>query len=219
MDICTCGAQLLPDSLFCHKCGKPQREIGPEEPPEPEPVAAPAVVVQAVQPPPAPTPEAAGLTFTNTSAVRPALILGPIALLLMGSLAPVSALLWIGAGFMAVSMHYQRTGKLLTVRGGLRIGWITGVLMFGIYSVLFTASMVMISNNGGLANTLRQQWQMQKANPNDPRIQEFLRLIDTPSGAISFSLMALLMLFVAVTMLSMAGGAIGARFVSRNRTM
>src|SRR5258706_16455256 len=23
---CTCGAQLPPDALFCHKCGKPQRE-------------------------------------------------------------------------------------------------------------------------------------------------------------------------------------------------
>jgi len=26
-DNCTCGAELPPDSLFCHKCGKPQREI------------------------------------------------------------------------------------------------------------------------------------------------------------------------------------------------
>src|ERR1017187_9471093 len=26
-EFCTCGAQLPPDSLFCHKCGKPQRDV------------------------------------------------------------------------------------------------------------------------------------------------------------------------------------------------
>ncbi len=37
-DFCTCGAQLPPDALFCHKCGKPQREIAPvaAEAPAPE---------------------------------------------------------------------------------------------------------------------------------------------------------------------------------------
>ena len=30
-ETCTCGAQLPPDSLFCHKCGKPQREIAEPE--------------------------------------------------------------------------------------------------------------------------------------------------------------------------------------------
>ena len=40
-DFCTCGAQLAPDSLFCHKCGKPQRDIVTPEPPPAE-VSAPA---------------------------------------------------------------------------------------------------------------------------------------------------------------------------------
>ena len=26
-EFCTCGTKLVPDSLFCHKCGKAQREI------------------------------------------------------------------------------------------------------------------------------------------------------------------------------------------------
>ncbi|MCI0366268.1 MAG: zinc-ribbon domain-containing protein, partial [Phycisphaerales bacterium] len=25
-EICTCGAELLPESRFCHKCGRPLRE-------------------------------------------------------------------------------------------------------------------------------------------------------------------------------------------------
>jgi len=31
-EFCSCGAQLPPDALFCHKCGKPQRELVAPEP-------------------------------------------------------------------------------------------------------------------------------------------------------------------------------------------
>ncbi len=31
-DFCTCGAQLPLDALFCHKCGKPQRDVIEPEP-------------------------------------------------------------------------------------------------------------------------------------------------------------------------------------------
>ena len=34
---CSCGTRLVEDALFCHKCGKPTREIVPEEEPESEP--------------------------------------------------------------------------------------------------------------------------------------------------------------------------------------
>ena len=26
-EFCSCGSELPPDALFCHKCGKPQREL------------------------------------------------------------------------------------------------------------------------------------------------------------------------------------------------
>ena len=31
-EFCSCGAQLPPDALFCHKCGKPQRDIVEPDP-------------------------------------------------------------------------------------------------------------------------------------------------------------------------------------------
>src|SRR5215471_558408 len=34
-DFCSCGAQLPEDAVFCHKCGKPQREIAAAEPEAP----------------------------------------------------------------------------------------------------------------------------------------------------------------------------------------
>ena len=46
-DSCTCGAQLPPDALFCHKCGKPQRDlVTPDDPPEPVSAPAPQEAVQ-----------------------------------------------------------------------------------------------------------------------------------------------------------------------------
>ena len=47
-EFCTCGAELPPDALFCHKCGKPQREISAHVEEEP----AVSVPVEMAVPPP-----------------------------------------------------------------------------------------------------------------------------------------------------------------------
>jgi len=73
-EFCTCGAQLPPDALFCHKCGKPQRELVVPETHIPEhaefalPLAPSAV-----------NPEAAPMNFHNRVAVRIALLVAVIA--------------------------------------------------------------------------------------------------------------------------------------------
>ena len=70
-EFCTCGAQLPPDALFCHKCGKPQRDIVT---PEIEPNTYPAAVEASVAPPPpAPRLQPLPLNFHNPIAVRIAL--------------------------------------------------------------------------------------------------------------------------------------------------
>src|SRR5271169_2806271 len=119
-DFCTCGAELPPDALFCHKCGKAQREIV-----VPETVAPPAP-----EPPPIPvmhSPAALPLNFHNPVAVRIALMVAFSATLL-SLLLPF--LPWIAAGFFAVFIYRRRTGSLLNVTAGVRMGWITGIIMF-----------------------------------------------------------------------------------------
>jgi hypothetical protein len=207
-EFCTCGAQLPPDSLFCNKCGKPQRDvIAPE--PEPEGVAElvppPAEpVVVAPQPPP--------LNFHNLVAVRIAFVVAPVAFLLSW-IPALNLVLWIAAGFLAVFFHRRRTGDLLNVRAGVRLGWITGVLMFAITTVIFTLTIVPVAANGGIATLFRQQLK----NPSDPNVQEALRMLETAPGLVTILLVMLFMLFVFITLLSMAGGALGAKFVSRNQ--
>jgi hypothetical protein len=207
-EFCTCGAQLPPDSLFCHKCGKPQRDVIA---PEPEPES----VVEFIPPAAAPVaaePQPAALNFHNLVAVRIAFVVAPVAFLLSW-IPAVNLVLWIAAGFLAVFFHRRRTGVLLNVRGGVRLGWITGVLMFAITTVIFTLTIVPVAANGGIATLFRQQLK----NPTDPNVQEALRMLETAPGLAAILVVMLFMLFVFITLLSMAGGALGAKFGSRNQ--
>jgi hypothetical protein len=208
LEFCSCGAQLPPDSLFCHKCGKPQRDVVAQE-------SEPEIVDEIV--PPAPTPVAAApqppaLNFHNLVAVRIAFVVAPVAFLLSW-IPALNLLLWIAAGFLAVFFHRRRTGTSLNVRAGVRLGWITGVIMFAITTVIFTLTVVPVAANGGIATLFRQQLK----NPTDPNVQEALRMLETTPGLAAILLVMLFMLFIFITLLSMAGGALGAKFVSRNQ--
>jgi hypothetical protein len=207
---CTCGTRLVEDSLFCHTCGKPQREIEFYQPETTgvEPPPLPPVVIE-------PLP-VARLDFRNPIAVRVAFTVALVATLL--SWIPAIAIpLWGGAGYFAVVLYRRSTGALLNVKSGLQLGWITGVLLFGLTAIAFTLSLLPAASNGGLSAIFKQQMQTQIKDPNDPRLQEVLRLLDTASGQIVIVLAMLVMLFVMITVLSMAGGALGAKYAQRSR--
>ena len=209
-EFCTCGAQLPPDSLFCHKCGKPQRDIpepGVDPDAEPEPAPEVVVVVEAV------APQTLPLNFHNPVAVR---VAGTVALVatLPSWIPALNLFLWLGAGFFAVILYRRRTGMALNVRAGVRLGWITGVMMFVITTVIFTMTVVPMAANGGIADLFRQQFK----NATDPNVQEALRMLESSQGIIAILLMMLVMLFVFITFLSMAGGALGAKFAGRNQS-
>jgi hypothetical protein len=190
------------DALFCHKCGKPQREII-----EPEPVtqvdftpqAAPPVA--AVQRP---------LDFHNPVAVRIALMMSVCATLL--SFVPF--LNWVAAGFFAVFFYRRKTGSLLTVKAGVRLGWITGLLMFGFWAVLFTVQQIPAALNGRIGTIFQEQM---KAFPaSDPAVQQMLHFMQTGPGVAVMLVFSLAALFVFITGLSIAGGALGAKMVGRS---
>jgi hypothetical protein len=202
-DFCTCGAQLAPDSLFCHKCGKPQREVV-----APEPEVTTGVVVTDVEPPappPAPPPR---LNFHDPVAVRIGFTVALIATLLSW-IPALNLILWVAAGFAAVYLYRRRTGVFLNVRAGVRLGWITGVLMFVITTVIFTVTVIPAAANGGIATLFRQQFK----NASDPNVQEALRMLETAPGIATILLATLFMLFCFITLLAMAGGALGAKMV------
>jgi hypothetical protein len=204
-EFCTCGAQLVPDSLFCHKCGKPQREIVEQEPDITD-VVATAAVPEVPLPPPAPA--ALPLNFHNPIAVRVAFTVALVATLLSW-IPALNVILWVAAGFTAVYLYRRRTGAFLNVRAGVRLGWITGVLMFVITTVIFTLTVIPAAANGGIATLFKQQFK----NATDPNVQEALRMLETGPGVATILLATLFMLFCFITLLAMAGGALGAKMV------
>ncbi|HEY1339431.1 MAG TPA: zinc ribbon domain-containing protein [Bryobacteraceae bacterium] len=208
-DFCSCGAQLPPDAVFCHKCGKPQRAIGPEERAE-EPVIVltppPAVDVRRAEP--------AAMGFHNPVAVRIAFIVALVTIVttLLGQSLLLSLILWVAAGFFAVLFYSRRTGQSLNVKAGLRMGWITGVLLYGLTTVLFVVSIVAVSAKGGITAAFQAQFK----NNTDPNVQEALKLLQSGPGLATLLILTLIMLFVFITSLSMAGGALGAKMVGRD---
>jgi hypothetical protein len=195
-EFCTCGAQLASDSLFCHKCGKAQRDILEPEPQAPEPQVS-------ALPPPAPT--AAPLpTFRNPVALRIALMTAVLATFLFF----LPYLNCLAAGYFAAFFYRRRTGSRLNVVAGVRMGWITGVLMFAIMAALFTAFAVLFSGNEVFLAEIKSM--------SDPRaremLQEMLKIIQNRTDLA----LRLMQLFVFVTCLSMAGGALGAKLAGRD---
>lgn len=205
-EFCSCGAELPPDARFCHKCGRPQRAdaVPFEEPETPPRFAYP------------PAPAAAPVSFRNPVAVRVGLLAASLGALL--SWIPLLNLgfvvWWVAAGFYAVYLYSRRTGQMLTVRGGLRLGWITGILTFAIMTVLFTVAIVPAAMNaGGLAALFEQQ--MRNMPAGDPNVEEALRMLRNPAGLATVMFVMLGMFFALITLLCTVGGALGARIVGR----
>jgi hypothetical protein len=205
-EFCTCGSELPPDARFCHRCGKPQREeIVPETVapgPETTPEIATATATASTSAPPR-------VNFRNRTAVRIGLLMGCVASLL--SALPAMALglaglaiWWAAAGFLSVHLYRRRTGQFLSVDGGLRMGWITGLLGATVSCVLFTASMALLIGGGKFASLYHAQ--MEKMYGNDPNAQQALKSLENPSSLVVGLLFSLLL----ITLLCTAGGALGA---------
>jgi len=200
-EFCTCGSQLPPDALFCHKCGKPQREIViPETAPPVTGFVPPAAGIIPTPPVAKPLP----LNFHNRAAVKIALLVAGLATLLSFLL----YLNWFLAGFLAVFLYRRRTGQALNLESGVRMGWITGLMTFGIMVLILGCFGVSVHAIGGVT-----AFQSEFKGMMDPRMTEFLKILSSPSELA----MVLVQFFVFTTLLSMAGGALGVKLVKVNR--
>ena len=190
-DYCTCGAELPPEALFCHKCGKPQREIQPVEPEiaqEPPPAFSAPIQEQAA---------AALPSFRNPLALRIAAVVALVATFLVW----LPWINWLAGGFFAVVFYRRRTTGKVSLHAGLHLGWMTGVLMFAFLCVLIAGTMVALNAAGGVAAV-----ETQLKGLIDPNVAKALEVFQTRSGVVG----VLLEQFVMVSLLSMAGGLLGA---------
>ena len=116
---------------------------------EAEPVPFSRIIIEQVPPPPiAPV----WPSFQHPVALRAGIFAASLATLLC-LLLMIGFMIWLpAAGFLSVYLFSRRTGQLLSLRAGARMGWITGILSFVIITVLFTVSILSIGTHpGGLA--------------------------------------------------------------------
>jgi hypothetical protein len=174
--------------------------------------------IEEVTPPPLPvTPLAAAnealveINFQNGLAVRVSLIAAGLAVLLLGVAGVVgdpglqtiaSLLLALGSGFFAVYLYRARSGKPLSVLGGARLGWITGVFSFLILLVLITITFLALSDPSFKA---AMQKELEKAGkPTE------LQVLDKPAELV----LGFATIFVTLAMMASVGGAMGAKMLN-----
>lgn len=215
---CTCKTLLVEGALFCHNCGRPTRDLTeqhenlPPEPAQEPPAAPPAAPVSAA---------ASEIGFQNPAAVRVAVLMAGLSTLisLMSPLPAFLAVFWrlfilVVAGFVAVYLYHRRTGEEVTVRGGVRLGWITGVFSFAIGVVLAALGAVAVaSTKGGFAAVWKEQIREYSASGAD--VQEAMRILESPEGMLFLVVFTLVMTFLIFTGLPMIGGALGAKVIEK----
>jgi hypothetical protein len=210
--------------MFCHRCGRPARPLTaaeaedvheeelPASPPE-VPLLSERLRAAAAQLPPE-------IGFQNPAAVRVAVLIAVLGTLL--GLLPVPdifSIFWklvtlLGAGFIAVYVYHRRTGDLPSIRGGARIGWMTGMFSFVIALVIFVAGAVALTAQGGLAGLFRKQLTSANGSPTD--IAEMMKIIESPTGLAVLVTSILLVMFLLFTALPMIGGALGAKVLEKD---
>lgn len=204
---CTCGAVLPADALFCHKCGKPQREdLIPVETPAPSPVAPPPPLPIAVGPPP--------ISFHNGPAVRIAL-LAEMVTIFVSVIAvqlplprAIALVLLVLTGVLAVFLYRRRTGQRLSILNGAHLGWICGIFGFIIVTLMLTMFAVALSEPSAVA-TIREQ--LKTVGKSDADLDQMIRIFHDPANITG----AVLETFLLFTILPAFGGAIGAKLLDR----
>ena len=212
-EFCTCGAQLPSDARFCHKCGKPQGDFPVVEAStsEAQPILKPAA-----------SDGLSEVSFHNRIAVRTGLLAAIVASLLISIPIPLYLnIVWvlvcqIGAGFLAVFLYRRRTGQELSVKRGARMGWITGVFNFVIFTVFFTITLFTLSSRGDLSRYYREQLRAQGAMA-EVDLEKVLSILESPAGLGAIIFLTLAAMFVFFTLLPIVGGAMGAKVLEKER--
>jgi hypothetical protein len=152
------------------------------------------------------------VSFANPVALRIAFAAAALAILL-DSMLMVLFIIWaMGAGFMAVWMYRKRTGLPVSVSSGAKLGWITGVFEIVILTVMVTAAVVL--NGEKMATDLRTQ--IAATWSHDPNYKQILSTFENPASFAVAIVFALLFFFLLLSLASVAGGALGARFSNKD---
>ncbi len=213
-EFCTCGAKLPEAARFCHKCGKPQFEVEPEQ----EPVVVEEVRSQPVAPPPPPE-----ISFRNIAAVRIGFLIASLAL--FGSMLAAFTgsmpfyllavvILTPASGFLAVWLYTKRTGQVLSIRSGAKLGFIVGVFSFVFSTVMTTISTLTVASRVNLLEQYKEQLGRQGLPPET--VEQMISMLEEPGTLVFLFLFGMAISFLIGTTVASVGGALGAKVLEKD---
>jgi hypothetical protein len=197
-DFCTCGAELPANARFCHICGRPLREEDIAKP------AAAVVITPTIAPPPS-----AALNFRNGAALRAGLLSAFVSLLL-GVLVPLPAVAPMG-GFFSVYLYRRRTGQSVSVRSGARIGWIMGLILFGILAVMLVLLLALVSSYPGGSNGLMAEMRNSHVPVQKEMMDQLAQYLQNPAKIVT----PMVGVFLMISLATIMGGALAGKLVGK----
>lgn len=212
---CTCGARLVDDARFCHRCGRPvtveaareeeERERLEREQAQAQPASAPAGELGEGADA---RPLRADLVLRAGWAAAVLSQLGMMAAGLAGAQALAPLVLLFGGGY-AVHLYRRRSGSALNVLQGMRLGWFAGLFSFVLVLIFFTLSVAVISSNRDVLKAAAES--APAGGIAREAVEQLQRTMEKPADMLG----QLAVSFVFLTVCSAAGGAIAARVFAR----
>ncbi|MFZ0938900.1 MAG: hypothetical protein WAN63_05685 [Candidatus Sulfotelmatobacter sp.] len=159
------------------------------------------------------------LSLSRSRTLKPCALAAAVAVLLMLlGLNPFVASL--AAGFLAVafSRRYDST-TLIRAASGMRLGAISGILLFGASAILETAAVLLLHKGAEIRNAMLDKIQQMAARYPGAEVQPFLDFVKSPGGLEIVMTASLIFGFVALILLGGLGGALGAVLLGRRNRL
>jgi hypothetical protein len=207
-----CGSPVEDGTAFCRHCGAAQIRVASDEVRQSEPV----------QDLPSTGPlVAASIQWSQAlgSALLAGLIADGLIVIAAGFMfIPYGAygLGMISAGILVVLFYCRRNpGAGLSPGMGARLGMVSGVLGFGIFT-LFIAIQILVFHSGGqLRAAMLEKIEQSALRTSDPQTQQYLTYFKSPPGLALLMALTLLGMFFASLIFASLGGTLAATLLRR----
>jgi hypothetical protein len=212
-----CGHTVEDGKPFCSECGAPQIRVAVPEPavdPVPADDGATLALARDVGPSfpgiPASSLPVSGAHTLQSCAIAAAVAVG---LTVLGLNPFVAAL---GTGFLAVAFSRRRDpGTLIRSGAGARLGALSGLLFFGMSTVLETLAVTVLHKGAEIRSEMLDKVQQAATRYPGPEVQPFLDFVKSPDGFAIMMVASVIFGLVAFIILGSCGGALGAALLGR----
>ena len=130
--------------------------------------------------------------------------------------AAAMTVLKLAAGLLSVAFYRRGVpGGNLTAGLGSRLGALSGMIGFGIFSLLTALETLIFRSGGELRAALLQAVDQAAARNSEPQAQQMLEYLKSPQGLAVVMVMGFIVMFFLFLVLSTLGGVLGAALLRR----